>query len=181
MVCETRGILIVCELLRMPNATKSFRYLRNFFPNLSAAKVEAGVFIGPQIRKIMDCPRFPQLLTATEQNAWNSFKAVVHGVLGNNREENANELVSKLVANFHLIGCNMSLKVHMLHSHFDNFKHNLGAYSEEQGERFHKDIMDFEKKYQGQYNESMMRDYIWGLVRDSDCSIYNRKAKRIHF
>ena len=28
--------------------------------------------------------------------------------------------------------------------------------------------MDFEDAYQGQYNENMMRDYIWGLIRESD-------------
>ncbi|GBP54406.1 hypothetical protein EVAR_29482_1 [Eumeta japonica] len=50
----------------------------------------------------------------------------------------------------------MSLKVHMLHAHLDKFKDNLGAYSEEQGERFHQDVMNFEKRYQGQYNENMM-------------------------
>ncbi|KAK9877793.1 hypothetical protein WA026_019473 [Henosepilachna vigintioctopunctata] len=29
----------------------------------------------------------------------------------------------------------------------------MGAYSEEQGERFHQDIMEFERRYQGQYTE----------------------------
>ena len=52
----------------------------------------------------------------------------------------------------------MSLKVHILDSHLDKFKENMGAYSEEQGERFHQDILDFERRYQGQYNENMMGD-----------------------
>ena len=34
----------------------------------------------------------------------------------------------------------MSMKVHMLDVNLDEFKENLGAYSEEQGERFHEDI-----------------------------------------
>ena len=34
----------------------------------------------------------------------------------------------------------MSVKVHFFHSHLDYFPENLGAMSEEQGERFHKDI-----------------------------------------
>ena len=42
------------------------------------------------------------------------------------------------------------------------------AYSEEHGERFHQDIKDFESRYQEQYNENMMEDYIWGLIRESD-------------
>ena len=36
----------------------------------------------------------------------------------------------------------MSLKVHILDAHLDKFKENMGAYSEEQGKRFHQDILD---------------------------------------
>ena len=56
----------------------------------------------------------------------------------------------------------MDLKVHMLDAHLDEFKGNMVAYSEEQGERFHQDVLDSERRYQGQYNERMMGDYIWG-------------------
>jgi len=37
-------------------------------------------------------------------------------------------------------GCLMSLKLHFLHSHIEFFSENLGAVSEEYGERFHQDI-----------------------------------------
>ena len=40
------------------------------------------------------------------------------------------------------MGCRMSLKVHIL----DQFKENMGAYSEEQGKRSHQDILDFERR-----------------------------------
>ena len=43
----------------------------------------------------------------------------------------------------------------------------MGAYSQEQGGRFHQGVMDFERCYKGQYNENMMEDYIWGLIRES--------------
>ena len=62
----------------------------------------------------------------------------------------------------------------MLHAHLDQFKDKLGAYSEEQVEPFHQDLMDFEQRYQGQYNENMMGDYIWGLIRESP---YKHKKK----
>ncbi|MGH0150609.1 UNVERIFIED_CONTAM: hypothetical protein FKN15_019617 [Acipenser sinensis] len=79
------------------------------------------------------------------------------------------------------MGCRMSLKVHILDAHLDKFKENMGAYSEEQGERFHQDILDFERRYQGQYNENMTGDYIWGLIRESDLQ-YNRKSRKTtHF
>ncbi|UYV76679.1 hypothetical protein LAZ67_14001721, partial [Cordylochernes scorpioides] len=47
------------------------------------------------------------------------------------------------------LGCNMSLKIHFLHSHLDLFPDNLGAVSDEHGERFHQDISSMEKQYQG--------------------------------
>ena len=49
------------------------------------------------------------------------------------------------------MGCRMSLKLHILHSHIDEFKDNLGDYSEEQGERFHQNVKSFEEQYKGQY------------------------------
>jgi hypothetical protein len=159
----------------------AFKYLQDFFPKLSEAKVKAGVFIGPQIKKILECNEFPKKLTRKEKAAWNSFVAVVQGFLGNHKAENYVELVETLVKNYGTMGCRMSLKVHILDAHLDKFKENLGAYSEEQGERFHQDILDFERRYQGQYNENMMGDYIWGLIRESDLQ-YNRKSRKTtHF
>ncbi|UYV64609.1 hypothetical protein LAZ67_3001303 [Cordylochernes scorpioides] len=43
----------------------------------------------------------------------------------------------------------MSLKIHFLHSHLDFFPDNLGAVSDEHGERFHQAISSMEKRYQG--------------------------------
>jgi hypothetical protein len=40
----------------------------------------------------------------------------------------------------------MSLKVHFLDSHLDYFPANLGAISEELGERFHQDIKEMERR-----------------------------------
>ena len=58
----------------------------------------------------------------------------------------------------------MSIKVHYLASHLDHFTANLGDFSDEQDERFHQDIKDFEVRYQGrwditiiQYNENKNR------------------------
>ncbi|XP_058885016.1 uncharacterized protein LOC131737778 [Acipenser ruthenus] len=159
----------------------AFKYLQDFFPKLSEAKVKAGVFVGPQIKKILECNEFPKKLTSKEKAAWNSFVAVVQGFLGNHKAQNYVELVETLVKNYGTMGCRMSLKVHILDAHLDKFKENMGAYSEEQGERFHQDMLDFERRNQGQYNENMMGDYIWGLIRESDLQ-YNRKSRKTtHF
>ena len=86
------------------------------------------------------------------------------------------ELVAKLVKTCGEMGCRMSLKVHILHAHLDELKESMNAYSEEQRERFHRDISDFDRRYQRQYNERVMGDYIWGLIRESDLQ-YCRKSR----
>jgi hypothetical protein len=60
----------------------------------------------------------------------------------------------------------MSLKVHFLDSHLEFFPENLGAVSVEHGERFHQDISNMEKRYQGKWSLSMLADYCWTLKRD---------------
>ena len=73
----------------------------------------------------------------------------------------------------------MSLKLQMMHSHFAFFKSNMGDYSEEHGERFHQHVMEFEKRCQGQYNERMMGDYVWGLVRETQTPHRRKNRKSV--
>ncbi|KAL7851918.1 hypothetical protein SRHO_G00177030 [Serrasalmus rhombeus] len=161
--------------------SRAFNYLQDLFPKLSEAKIKAGVFVGPQIKKIIECSEFPKKLNRKERTAWNSFVAVVRGFLGNHKDENYVQLVQTLIKNYAAMGCRMSLKIHIFDAHLDKFKENMGAYSEEQGERFHQDIMNFECRYQGQYNENMMGDYIWGLIRESDLQYSRKSRKTTHF
>ena len=51
------------------------------------------------------------------------------------------------------MGCRVSLKVHILDNHLDTLKENMGAFSKEQGECLHHDIMDLEHYYQGTCNK----------------------------
>jgi hypothetical protein len=70
----------------------------------------------------------------------------------------------------------MSLKIHFLYSHLDFFPDNLGAVSDEHGERFHQDIASMEKQYQGKWSPSMLADYCWTLKRDVPQTKYARKS-----
>ena len=65
------------------------------------------------------------------------------------------------------MGCNMSLKLHFLHSHLYFFPENLGDLSDEHGERFHQDIATMENRYKGKCKLNMMADYCWSLKRDT--------------
>ncbi|GBO03257.1 hypothetical protein AVEN_24562-1 [Araneus ventricosus] len=69
----------------------------------------------------------------------------------------------------------MSLKVNFLHSHIDYFREHLGTYSEEQGERFHQDACDIERRYQGRWDVNMLADYCWMLRRKAE----DGKRKRV--
>jgi hypothetical protein len=111
---------------------------------MSKQKITAGVFDGPQIRRLMLDAHFSDDMLNTEKAAWLSFIEVVKTFLGNNKSHHYEELVNKLLSDFQQLGCNMSLKVHFLHSHLNYFPQNLGDFSEEQGERFHQEIKKME-------------------------------------
>ena len=154
-----------------------FKYLQNrFSPLKSDAKLKAGVFIGPEIRRLIKDPDFKSHLNQLELTAWESFIKVVENFLGNRRDENYPKLVDDLLSAYHKMGCRMSLKMHFLHSHLDFFPSDLGAVSDEHGERFHQEISVMESRYKGRLNTSMMGDYCWFLQRDTT-DVHKRKAK----
>ena len=61
----------------------AFTYLLVKFPRLSEAKLEAGIFTGPQIPDIIKDEYFDKFLQGDEKVAWDSFKFVVKVFLGN--------------------------------------------------------------------------------------------------
>ena len=58
-------------------------------------------------------------------------------------------MVASMLQAYREMGCSMSLKIHFLDSHLDFFSDNLGAVTNEHGERFHQQISTMEKRYQG--------------------------------
>ena len=85
-------------------------------------------------------------------------KDLVKNFLGNTRAKNYTEIVQKLLESYKTLGCNMSIKLHLLHSHLANFPVNLGDVSDEQGERFRQDLKVREERYQGRWDVNMSRD-----------------------
>lgn len=86
----------------------------------------------------MECKEFPKKLTRAERIQRNGFVAAVRGLLGYQKAKNHVELVETKVKNYSKMDCRASLKIHILDHHL-KFT-NMGANSEEQGERFHQDI-----------------------------------------
>ena len=107
------------------------------------------MFDGPKIRQLLKDKEFIETISREEKNGWIAFSQVVNNFLSNIKSSKYKEIVKTLLDNFHKLGCNMSVKIHFLHSHLEYFPENLGALSEEQGERFHQNIKIMKKRYQG--------------------------------
>ncbi|UYV73797.1 hypothetical protein LAZ67_11000938 [Cordylochernes scorpioides] len=128
--------------------TSGFAYLKQKCSSISDTKIKVGIFIGPQIRELLQDRNFQNSFNEVEAAAWNSFRNVCKNFLGSVKVENYRDIVNDLLLSYKALGCNMSLKIHFLHSHLDFFPENLGAVSDEPGERFHQDISSMEKRYQ---------------------------------
>ena len=159
----------------------AFQHLSTVFPGLSAAKLKEGIFVGPQIREVLKDTDFEELLNLKELRAWEAFKSVCSGFLGNTRVPDYQACIEELLKSYEDMGCRMSLKIHFLHSHLNVFPPNFEAVSEEHGERFHQDITKMESHYQGKWNPGMMGDFCWMLLRAIPEAKYTRSSKKTHF
>ena len=101
--------------------------------------------------------------------------------MGNFKLNLYQEGVAELLAAYKEMGCRMSSKMHFLHSQLKFFPENLGAVSDEQGEKFHQDIQAMEERYKGVWNKGMMSDYCWMLYCDDANYPYKRKSYFKHF
>jgi hypothetical protein len=86
-----------------------------------------------------------------------------------------------LVQSYRTMGCDTSLTGHFLDYHLDLFPENLGAVSDEHGQRFHQDISTLVKRYQGKWSPSMLVVYCWTLAKDVPRAQYSRKPPTVTF
>lgn len=147
--------------------SEAFKYLSRTFPKHSQSKIDAGIFDGPQIRKLINDEKFFEKMNSDEEKAWKSFVEVCTKFLGNVKDPNYKNIVKKMICDFRDIGCLMNVKLHYLDSHLDRFPDNVGDYSEEQGERFHQDIKLLEKGHQGFWDVRFLSDYCWMIKRET--------------
>lgn len=75
----------------------------------------------------------------------------------------------------------MSLKMYFLDSHLDDFEKNLGAYSDQHGERFHQYIKVMENMYKGKDNKHMLGDHCWRQIREDPNTHWSRKPRLNYF
>ena len=135
------------------------------------------MFVGPQIRKLILNDMFDKTLNETELAAWKSFKQVRLNFLGLHKSDDFEDVVANLLHNYHIMGCKISLQVHFLHSHLPFFHKNLGAVSDEHGERFHQDIAVIEKRFKGKWSNGMLVEYCWSLKGDKPEQEHKRRRR----
>ena len=64
---------------------EAFKYLVKEFPHISDAKLKAGIFIGSQIRHLLQDSQFVSQMVTVERRAWEEFRNVVHDFLGKHK------------------------------------------------------------------------------------------------
>ena len=60
----------------------AFQHLSTVFTGLTAAKLKEGIFVGLQIREVLKDTDFEELFNLKELRAWEAFKSVCSGFLG---------------------------------------------------------------------------------------------------
>ena len=83
----------------------AFQHLSTVFPGLSAAKLKEGIFVGPQIQEVLKDTDFEELLNLKELRAWEAFKSVCSGFLGNTRVPDYQACIEKLLKSYEDTGC----------------------------------------------------------------------------
>jgi hypothetical protein len=165
----------------LPKTGNCFKNLCQKFPYLLEAKLKEGIFIGPDIRELMFDEDFLLMTTEIEREAWLAFKSVVTKLLGNNKDTDFVTIFANMLEKFKFLRCLMSLNIRFLNSHLDFFPENIDAVSEEQGECFHQDIKEMERRYQGRWNVNVMGDCCWMLHREIPETSHRRKSNICSF
>ena len=88
--------------------------------------------------------------------------------------ENYSEIVQELISSYNAMGYNTSFKLYFVCFHLDFFPDNMGAVSDEHGERFHQEISQ-PKRYSGKWSPNMHADYCWSLVRETPTGEYKKQ------
>ena len=66
----------------------AFAFIKQTFPQVTDAKLNAGFFDGPRIRTLMKDGHFNGVMNEPERNTWQAFKSVVSNFLGKKKVQN---------------------------------------------------------------------------------------------
>ena len=77
--------------------SEAIKHVQAMFPKLSGAKVKGSIFTGPQIRQMLGSKELEDKRNDLERGTWQSFREVVHCILGRNKADNYEDLVEALL------------------------------------------------------------------------------------
>ena len=86
---------------------QAFKYLLQKFPQISDAKLHAGIFDGPKITTLLNDKDFDIKMVGIERDAWRTFSTVIEGFLGNKRSSEYVSHVNELMKSFEKLGACM--------------------------------------------------------------------------
>ena len=92
--------------------SRAFHHFRQMFPTISEAKVKGGIFVGPQIRRMLASEELDEQIFDLDRNARQAFRMIVEGFLGNHLKDDYAIVVLNLIESYEKLGCRISLKLH---------------------------------------------------------------------
>lgn len=158
-------------------------YLQKF--KLSEEKLKAGAINGVDVRRLVDDEVFAELLesegASPESEAWQAFVQVDKRFFGkDDRPEDYQVLVGDMIGTFQRMGCNMSLKMHLMVDHLDLFPAHLGTWSDQHGERGHQEVKSSARLYGDTRTTRVLTERMHQVKRPS-AQPPHCKHKRSHF
>ena len=115
-------------------------------------------------------------MTETEKCEWLTFKVVCLIFLGNLKAENYKELLADLLKSHQTVGCNMSFKIHSLHSHLDFSPPNLGAVGDDRGKCSTRILLPWNRDTKESSHRTFQLTIIGALLRMCLLSVTNEWA-----
>jgi hypothetical protein len=87
--------------------------------------------------------------TELRRQRGNFCRLIVDNFMGRHKSHNYRQLVEDLLEAYRMVGRNMPLKLHSVHSHLNFFPNNIANFSDEHGGRFqsyHRETLQKEMK-----------------------------------
>lgn len=116
----------------------------------------------------MKSAAFTRILTDEERRGWVFVKEVISRLLGKKRSGAYGPFLEGMMTSFEQLNVHMSLKIHYLHCHVDDFLQQMSTESDEHGERFHQIAAVMEARYKGKKLDALLGDLCWWLDKSFD-------------
>ncbi|UYV69492.1 hypothetical protein LAZ67_6003786 [Cordylochernes scorpioides] len=89
----------------MDRNASGFAYLKQNCSSISDAKIKEVIFVGPQIRELLQVGNFQNSLNEVKTAVWNSFRNIYKNFLGSVKVENYRDIVNDLLLSYKASAC----------------------------------------------------------------------------